>query len=433
MTKENQRRIALFLDFENLVTNTGITAASFDLQPAVDRLLEKGKVIYRRAYADWSRFREAKAHLHEMGVELIDVPPSTRTGKNGADMRLVIDALELCYAREFIDTFVIASGDSDFCPLAYKLRENDRQVIGIGVREATSRLFVRACDEFIYLKAGAGRGEEAAHRPRRGGRKADAEETEERRLARSAAAIARAVPVEEPVARGDAAVAPAPEAAPEKKGAKKQAEPKGSGRRAAAKEPAATAGATAKKPAASAGAAAKKPAASAGAAAKKPAATAGAAAKKPAASTGAAAEQAEQAEEVSKEPAKQPRGGRRRGTGEPSVPPIARDVVSSLLAHATGPLNPSLLKEAIVRKEPDFDEREHGFSTFSKMLEAMEREGLLKRQQVRGRQWYVVPAEATMAPDWPSGQVSLPLREPGSDDGEVSAEPVEPGDDEVPF
>src|SRR6478609_7595016 len=151
MSENAARRIALFIDFENLVTNTGITASSFDLQPSLDRLLEKGKVIYRRSYCDWARFREAKAHLHEHGVDLIDVPPSTRSGKNGADMRLVIDALELCYAREHINTFVIASGDSDFCPLAYKLRENDRLVIGLAVKQATSQMFVKACDEFIYL------------------------------------------------------------------------------------------------------------------------------------------------------------------------------------------------------------------------------------------------------------------------------------------
>src|SRR6185436_2944767 len=152
-----ERRIALFIDFENLVTNTGISAPNFNLQPALDRLLEKGKVIFRRAYCDWSRFKDAKSTLHEMGVELVDVPPSTRAGKNGADMRLVIDALELAYARSHIDTFVIASGDSDFCPLAYKLRENDKHVIGIAVREATSPFFVRACDEFLYLKTGPAR------------------------------------------------------------------------------------------------------------------------------------------------------------------------------------------------------------------------------------------------------------------------------------
>src|SRR3954470_5161740 len=165
MVSDKERRIALFIDFENLVTNTGIDPGALDLQPAFDRLLEKGKVVFRRAYCDWSRFREATRRLHDFGVELVDVPPSTRAGKNSADMRLVIDALELCYAREHIDTFVIASGDSDFCPLAYKLRENDKVVIGIGVKQATSPLFVKACDEFIYFRgqdrveaAGAPRG-----------------------------------------------------------------------------------------------------------------------------------------------------------------------------------------------------------------------------------------------------------------------------------
>src|SRR3954462_1009467 len=151
MVSERERRIALFIDFENLVTNTGISAATFDLQPAMDRLLERGKVVFRRAYCDWSRFREAPRRLHDFGVELIDVPPSTRAGKNAADMRLVIDALELSYAREHINTYVIASGDSDFCPLAYKLRENDRLVIGLAVKEATSPLFVKAGDDLISL------------------------------------------------------------------------------------------------------------------------------------------------------------------------------------------------------------------------------------------------------------------------------------------
>jgi uncharacterized LabA/DUF88 family protein len=260
MVSDTERRIALFIDFENLVTNTGISPAIFDLQPAMDRLLEKGKVVFRRAYCDWSRFREATRRLHDFGVELIDVPPSTRAGKNGADMRLVIDAVELCYAREHIDTFAIASGDSDFCPLAYKLRENNRLVIGLAVKEATSPLFVKACDEFVYLRP-----------PRK--EKAPREERATPRAARS------------------------------------RASPPDSGQ----------------------------------------------------------------------------------------IPEIARAVVSSLLSRATGPLNPSLIKENIVRKEPDFDVREEGFSTFSRLLQAMEKQGLLKRQQLNGRQWYVLPPDAPLS------------------------------------
>src|SRR6266567_4571828 len=161
-TDPGEHRIALFIDFENLVTRTGLAPEKFDIQPALDLLLEKGKVVYRRAYCDWSRFGGAKQNLHDRGVELIEVPPSTRAGKNGADVRLVIDALELAYLREHIDTFVIASGDSDFCPLAYKLREVGRTVIGMGVREATSPLFVKACDEFIYLRPASNRRDRGA-------------------------------------------------------------------------------------------------------------------------------------------------------------------------------------------------------------------------------------------------------------------------------
>jgi uncharacterized LabA/DUF88 family protein len=238
------QRIALFVDFENLVTRTGITPEAFDLQPAIDTLLEKGKVVFRRAYADWARFADAAAHLHDLGVELVDVPPSTRAGKNGADVRLVIDALELCYLREHIDTFVIASGDSDFCPLAHKLRENDRTVVGMAVKESTSPLFVKACDEFMYLRGP-------------GQRRRDASREKEK--------------------------------------------PK-----------------------------------------------------------------------------------------EKVIPEVAREAAASLLAKATAPLNPSAIKAAIVRKEPDFDERDHGFSSFNRLLEAMEKEGLLRREQGAKGQWYVL-------------------------------------------
>jgi uncharacterized LabA/DUF88 family protein len=249
------QRIALFIDFENLVTRTGLDPDSFDLQPALDVLLEKGKVIYRRAYADWTRFASATKRLHDHGVELIDVPPSTRAGKNGADVRLVIDALELAYLREHIDTFVIASGDSDFCPLASKLRENDRTVIGMAVKESTSPLFVKSCDEFVYLRAGGGRRRAEPHPRDAGGKAKEKEKDKEDR----------------------------------------------------------------------------------------------------------------------------------------TIPEVAREAAASILARATSPVNPSAIKAAIVRREPDFDERDHGFSSFSRLLEQMEKDGLLRREQGAKGQWYVLP------------------------------------------
>ena len=254
MDSKDYSRIALFIDFENLVTRTGITTESCDLQPALDRLLAKGKVVFRRAYCDWGRFAAAKPHLHDHGVELIDVPPSTRAGKNAADMRLAIDALELAHHRSHVDTFAIASGDSDFCPLAYKLREDNRTVIGLGVKAATSPLFVKACDEFIYVQA----------------------RDQARDKAREASTPAKEDPKSE---------------------------------KARVRE----------------------------------------------------------------------------------VPDVAREVATSLLATATGPLNPSAIKQAIVRRAPDFDERDFGFSTFSRLLEAMEKAGHLKREQNSKGQWFVLP------------------------------------------
>ncbi len=250
LTENGDQRIALFIDFENLVTRTGIAADTFDLQPALDTLLEKGKVVFRRAYADWTRFGKASERLHDLGVELVDVPPSTRAGKNGADVRLVIDALELAYLREHIDTFVIASGDSDFCPLAYKLREKDRTVIGMAVRESTSQLFVKACDEFVYLRGPGQRRRE-----------------------------------------------------PTKEKDREKEKPK-----------------------------------------------------------------------------------------EKVVPEVAREAASAILARATAPVNPSAIKAAVVRRQPDFDERDHGFSSFTRMLEQMEKEGLLRLEQGAKGQWYVLPA-----------------------------------------
>jgi len=149
----DEARIALFIDFENVALGIkGKKSKSFDVHRILERLLEKGRIIAKRSYADWTRYAEYREALHEAAIELIEVPRRSQTGKNSADIRLVVDALDLCYTKEHLDTFVVVSGDSDFSPLVSKLKENNKRVIGIGLREATSNLLADNCDEFIYYE-----------------------------------------------------------------------------------------------------------------------------------------------------------------------------------------------------------------------------------------------------------------------------------------
>jgi len=146
-------KIALFIDFENIALGVRDTSyKTFDVQLVLARLLEKGKVVARRAYADWDRYGSYKRGFHEAGIELIDIPLKVYSGKNSADIRMVVDALDLCYAKEHVTTFALVSGDSDFSPLVSKLRENDKYVIGLGVKNSTSELLVSNCDEFIFYE-----------------------------------------------------------------------------------------------------------------------------------------------------------------------------------------------------------------------------------------------------------------------------------------
>jgi uncharacterized protein (TIGR00288 family) len=147
-----QLRIAVFIDFENIAMGLRGSEDSFDIGRVLDRLLEKGRVIVKVAYADWNRFRGYTQGLHENGIELIEIPKRAQTGKNSADIRLVVDAMDLSWSKEHIDTFVIVSGDSDFSPLVSKLKENGKGVIGLGMRESTSPLLANMCDEFIYYE-----------------------------------------------------------------------------------------------------------------------------------------------------------------------------------------------------------------------------------------------------------------------------------------
>ncbi|MSR47717.1 MAG: NYN domain-containing protein [Planctomycetes bacterium] len=149
----NEHRIAAFFDFENIIQ--GVRDANYDkfrLELILDRLVEKGKIVYKRAYCDWSRFRDNKNDFHEASVELIDIPTKRISGKNSADIRMVVDALDLCYQRDHITAFALISGDSDFSPLVNKLTEYNKYIIGIGVKNSTSELLVSVCDEFIFYE-----------------------------------------------------------------------------------------------------------------------------------------------------------------------------------------------------------------------------------------------------------------------------------------
>jgi uncharacterized protein (TIGR00288 family) len=145
------RNMALFCDFENIALGVrDAKYAQFDIDKVIERLLLKGNIVVKKAYCDWARYEKFKAAMHEASFELIEIPHVRQSGKNSADIRMVVDALDLCYTKGHVDTFVIISGDSDFSPLVSKLRENNKIVIGVGVKNSASDLLVANCDEFIY-------------------------------------------------------------------------------------------------------------------------------------------------------------------------------------------------------------------------------------------------------------------------------------------
>jgi uncharacterized protein (TIGR00288 family) len=152
-TLDTEKRIALFIDFDNLALGMrNNPSKKFQIHLILDRVLEKGKILVKRAYADWSHYRDQMAELHEAAIELIEVPKKRMTGKNSADIRMVVDALDIAYSKEHLNTFVLVTGDSDFSPLVSKLRENDREVIAIGIKAASSPLLIENCDEFIFYE-----------------------------------------------------------------------------------------------------------------------------------------------------------------------------------------------------------------------------------------------------------------------------------------
>ncbi|MGE3706802.1 MAG: NYN domain-containing protein [Vicinamibacterales bacterium] len=180
MTTDTIHRIALLVDFENIILGLP-QSKKLRAKAVMLRVLELGKIVVKRAYADWGRYENHKVELHQLGFELMEIPHRSVTGKNSADIRLVVEAMDLVISKEHIDTFVLVSGDSDFTPLVAKLREHDKRVVGIGVKQSTSKLLVDSCDEFIYYEeiddvstdtAGAGEKLAKTHKAK-GGRQLD--------------------------------------------------------------------------------------------------------------------------------------------------------------------------------------------------------------------------------------------------------------------
>ncbi len=181
--KTDMGSMALFCDFENIALGVRDSKfQQFDVELVLEKILIKGPIIVKKAYCDWSRYKEFKAAMHEAAFELIDIPHVRQSGKNSADIRLVVDALDLCYTKPHVKTFVIISGDSDFSPLVSKLRENNKNVIGVGVKNSSSDLLIANCDEFIYYDDLARAKEQSSQKkarrpvaaPRSGGKAASA-------------------------------------------------------------------------------------------------------------------------------------------------------------------------------------------------------------------------------------------------------------------
>lgn len=146
-----ERTVAVFADYENLAIGArAMKSGDFKMDLVLKRVLERGRIVFKRAYCDWSGYAEAVRGLHASGIELVDIPKTRQSGKNSADIRMVVDAIDLCYSKTHIDTFALLTGDSDFSPLVAKLKENDRRVIGCGVKSSTSNLLISSCDEFLY-------------------------------------------------------------------------------------------------------------------------------------------------------------------------------------------------------------------------------------------------------------------------------------------
>lgn len=330
----DDKSLALFCDFENIAL--GVRDAKykkFNIQHVLERLLVKGSIVVKKAYCDWERYKEFKGPMHEASFELIEIPHVRMSGKNSADIRMVVDALDLCYTKSHVDTFVIISGDSDFSPLVSKLRENAKTVIGVGVKNSTSDLLINNCDEFIYYddlvreleRKGDGSG-------RRGGRKRSGSRGGRGRRS-DTGAQAPAASGEEADVEVPAAAADAPDQAP--------------AARDVAPEPTTAAPAKPRRSAA-----------------------------KPAPSVDDTDD--DEIGVVDFAPGDDDEGGEDDLHQEGIELVIETAAALSTERGGKDKLWGSMIKQALKRRRPGFNESYYGFESFSKMLEEAEEQGLLK-------------------------------------------------------
>ena len=329
--------LAVFCDYENVAL--GVRDArydAFDIQLVLARVLDKGKVVVKKAYADWDRYKSAKRPMHEAAFELIEIPHARISGKNSADIRMVVDALDLSYTKAHVDGFVLISGDSDFSPLVSKLRENDKMVIGVGVKNSTSDLLVDNCDEFIYYD--------------------DLVRAQQGRSSRSAASR-------------------------RKKG--------GSQTSASGGTTGGAAGSTTGSPAASATAGAKKDASARDATkdAKDTRDGGGAGSKDAGASKDG--KDGKEAKDAKDSPRNKPTATEALGTPEEALE-IVLETVESLFADRDGNLFASMVKQVLKRKRPNFSEAYYGYRTFNQLIEDAGARGLLVIQKDERSGGYVI-------------------------------------------
>ncbi len=328
--------LAIFCDFENVAL--GVRDAkydSFDIQLVLERLLDKGKIVVKRAYADWDRYKAAKRGMHEASFEMIEIPHVSYSGKNSADIRLVVDALDLCWVKSHVDVFVIVSGDSDFSPLVSKLRENNKRVIGLGVKNSSSDLLIENCDEFIYYddlvraKRDA-KAREASARPGRGPAPSRGRVEERAPVSSPGVSVSPPSPVSGNASSGDRGVLP---------------------ERAA-------------------------PIAFAGERSSTPGATAA-----PSSAQGVPSGAPEKAGSDKTEAQRQL-----------EALELVLETVEALFQDRDGAVWGSMVKQTLKRKRPNFSERFHGYRTFHDLLEDAHRRGLLEMHTDEKSGSYVITA-----------------------------------------